>query len=164
MNTFASWEKLSCVNFARIRQGICGCFVIFECVPKTIAKYQCRICDKLTSRNYSKFTVNLEKRCGLRQFNFWNCSSVLLGSIVWQILSCKEREWLEIWFCRPHMLTCVCCISYTRILHRLVSRYVGSQVYVRKLLSCLYGAPSLTRGRACSLQCNHSMVRVTQNP
>jgi hypothetical protein len=26
------------------------------------------------------------------------------------------------------------------------------------------GAPSLTRGRVCNLQCNHSMVRVAQNP
>jgi hypothetical protein len=25
------------------------------------------------------------------------------------------------------------------------------------------GAPSLTRGRVCNLQCNHSMVRVVQN-
>jgi hypothetical protein len=33
-----------------------------------------------------------------------------------------------------------------------------------KSLSCLYEAPSLTRGRVCSLQCNHSLVRVTQNP
>jgi hypothetical protein len=30
---------------------------------------------------------------------------------------------------------------------------------------CLvYGAPSLTRGRVCILQCNHSIVRVAQNP
>jgi hypothetical protein len=28
----------------------------------------------------------------------------------------------------------------------------------------LCGAPSLTRGRVCSLQCNQSMVRVAQNP
>jgi hypothetical protein len=26
------------------------------------------------------------------------------------------------------------------------------------------GAPSLTRGRVCNLQCNHSVVRVAQNP
>jgi hypothetical protein len=35
---------------------------------------------------------------------------------------------------------------------------------VGRLLSCLCGTPSLTRGRVCSLQCNHSMVRVAQNP
>jgi hypothetical protein len=29
---------------------------------------------------------------------------------------------------------------------------------------CFCGAPSLMRGRVCSLQCNHPMVRVTQNP
>jgi hypothetical protein len=35
---------------------------------------------------------------------------------------------------------------------------------VGMLLSEIYGAPSLTRGRVCNLQCNHSMVRVAQNP
>jgi hypothetical protein len=35
---------------------------------------------------------------------------------------------------------------------------------VGMLLSCLCGAPSLTRGRACNLQCNHSKVRNAQNP
>jgi hypothetical protein len=34
---------------------------------------------------------------------------------------------------------------------------------VWRLLSCSCGAPSLRRGWVCSLQCNHSMVRVTQN-
>jgi hypothetical protein len=37
------------------------------------------------------------------------------------------------------------------------------KVSVRKLLSCLYGAPSLRRGCVCSLHFNHSVVRVTQN-
>jgi hypothetical protein len=37
-------------------------------------------------------------------------------------------------------------------------------VAVWNLWSCIYGAPSLTRGRVCNLQCNHSMVRVAQNP
>jgi hypothetical protein len=37
-------------------------------------------------------------------------------------------------------------------------------VAVWNLRSCIYGAPSLTRGRVCNLRCNHSMVRVTQNP
>jgi hypothetical protein len=37
-------------------------------------------------------------------------------------------------------------------------------VAVWNLRSCIYGAPSLTRGRVCNLQCNHSMVRVAQNP
>jgi hypothetical protein len=32
------------------------------------------------------------------------------------------------------------------------------------LRSCICGAPSLTRGRVCNLQCNHWMVRVAQNP
>jgi hypothetical protein len=41
-----------------------------------------------------------------------------------------------------------------------VSQYVA----VWNLRSCFYGAPSLTRGRVCNLQCNHSMVRVAQNP
>jgi hypothetical protein len=35
---------------------------------------------------------------------------------------------------------------------------------VGMLRSCIYGAPSLTRGRVCNLRCNHSMVRFVQNP
>jgi hypothetical protein len=37
-------------------------------------------------------------------------------------------------------------------------------VTVRNLRSCIYWAPSLTRGRVCNLQCNRSIVRVAQNP
>jgi hypothetical protein len=37
-------------------------------------------------------------------------------------------------------------------------------VAVWNLWSCFCGAPSLTRERVCNLQCNHSMVRVAQNP
>jgi hypothetical protein len=35
---------------------------------------------------------------------------------------------------------------------------------VWKLRSCFCGVPSPTRGQVCNLQCNHSMVRVVQNP
>jgi hypothetical protein len=38
------------------------------------------------------------------------------------------------------------------------------KVAVWNLRSCIYGAPSLTRGRVCNLRCNHSVVRVAQNP
>jgi hypothetical protein len=37
-------------------------------------------------------------------------------------------------------------------------------VAVWNLRSCIFWAPSLTRGRVCNLQCNHSIVRVVQNP
>jgi hypothetical protein len=37
-------------------------------------------------------------------------------------------------------------------------------VAVLNLQSCFCGAPSVMRGRVRNLQCNHSMVRVTQNP
>jgi hypothetical protein len=37
-------------------------------------------------------------------------------------------------------------------------------VAVLNLRSCFCGVLSLTRGRVCNLQCNHSMVRVAQNP
>jgi hypothetical protein len=37
-------------------------------------------------------------------------------------------------------------------------------VAVWNLWSSFCGAPSLTRGRVCNLQCNHSMARVAQNP
>jgi hypothetical protein len=36
-------------------------------------------------------------------------------------------------------------------------------VAVWNLRSCICWAPSLTRGRVCNLQCNHSIVRVAQN-
>jgi hypothetical protein len=37
-------------------------------------------------------------------------------------------------------------------------------VAVWNLRSCFCGVPSLKRRRICNLQCNHSMVRVAQNP
>jgi hypothetical protein len=37
-------------------------------------------------------------------------------------------------------------------------------VAVRNLRSYFCGSPSLTRGQVCNLRCNHSMVRVAQNP
>jgi hypothetical protein len=37
-------------------------------------------------------------------------------------------------------------------------------VAARNLRSCIYWAPSLTRGRVCNLQSNHSIIRVAQNP
>jgi hypothetical protein len=47
----------------------------------------------------------------------------------------------------------------------LVTRYYPCRnIAVWKLRSCFCGAPSLTRGRACNLQCNHSMFRVALNP
>jgi hypothetical protein len=39
---------------------------------------------------------------------------------------------------------------------------VGTLLSEVAVLFC--GEPSLTRGRFCSLQCNHSMIRVVQNP
>jgi hypothetical protein len=36
-------------------------------------------------------------------------------------------------------------------------------VAVWNLRSCIYGAPSLTRGQVCNLRCNRSMVQVAQN-
>jgi hypothetical protein len=37
-------------------------------------------------------------------------------------------------------------------------------IAVWNLLSCFCGAPCLTREQVCNLQCNHWMVRATQNP
>jgi hypothetical protein len=39
-----------------------------------------------------------------------------------------------------------------------------SNVAVWNLRSCFCWVPCLTGGRVCNLQCNHSMVRVAQNP
>jgi hypothetical protein len=37
-------------------------------------------------------------------------------------------------------------------------------VTVWNLTSCIWGAPSLARWLVCNLQCNHSIIRVVQNP
>jgi hypothetical protein len=52
---------------------------------------------------------------------------------------------VPLWDLRPDIISC-----------RIVA--------VWNLLSCIYWAPSLTRGRVCNLQCNHSIVRAAQNP
>jgi hypothetical protein len=47
----------------------------------------------------------------------------------------------------------------------LVTRYYFlSECCCLKFASCIYEAPPLTRGQVCNLWCNHSMVRVAQNP
>jgi hypothetical protein len=43
------------------------------------------------------------------------------------------------------------------------SYYFCRYVAARNLQSSLCGAPFLTRGRVCSLECNHSVVPVAQN-
>jgi hypothetical protein len=53
--------------------------------------------------------------------------------------------WTPLWDLRPDITSC-------------------RNVALWNLRSCLCGAPSLTRGQVCNLQCNHSMVRVAQNP
>jgi hypothetical protein len=52
--------------------------------------------------------------------------------------------WAPLWDLRPDITPC-------------------RNVAVWILRSCFCGAPSLTRGRVCNLQCNHSMVRVAEN-
>jgi hypothetical protein len=42
----------------------------------------------------------------------------------------------------------------------LTTRYY----FLSEYYCLIWGAPSLTRGRVCNLQCNHSIVRVAQNP
>jgi hypothetical protein len=38
------------------------------------------------------------------------------------------------------------------------------EIFFRQLRVCYFVAPSLTRGRVCSLQCSHSVVQVAQDP
>jgi hypothetical protein len=52
---------------------------------------------------------------------------------------------VPLWDLRPDIISC-------------------QNVAVWNLRSCIYGAPSLTRGRVCNFRCNHSIVRVAQNP
>jgi hypothetical protein len=62
--------------------------------------------------------------------------------------------------------------SYVTTLSQSSSTLVGlgpdiiscRNVAVWNFRSCFCGAPSLTRGQVCNLRCNHSMVRVAQNP
>jgi hypothetical protein len=56
------------------------------------------------------------------------------------------------------------CLGVETSLGLVTTCYSCRKVALRKLRSCFCGASSLTRGRVCSLQCNHSMVRVAQNP
>jgi hypothetical protein len=58
-----------------------------------------------------------------------------------------SKSWyrVSLWDSRPDIISC-------------------RNVVVWNLRSCFCGPPSLTRGRVFNLQCNHSMVRVTQNP
>jgi hypothetical protein len=62
----------------------------------------------------------------------------------WQSVS---MSWYRapLWDLRPDIISC-------------------RSVAVWNLWSWFCGAPSLTRGRVCNLQCNHSMVRAAQNP
>jgi hypothetical protein len=67
----------------------------------------------------------------------------------WRTVSQSVSQYVlvssTLWDLRPHSICC-------------------RNVAVRNLRPSFCGAPSLTRGRVCSLQCNHSMVRVAQNP
>jgi hypothetical protein len=58
----------------------------------------------------------------------------------------------------------VCMYWYRVPLWDLRPDIISCRNVVWNLRSCIYGAPSLTRGRVCNLQCNHSIVRVAQNP
>jgi hypothetical protein len=58
-----------------------------------------------------------------------------------------STSWYRVclWDLRPYIISC-------------------RNVTVWNLRCCTYGAPSLTRGWVCNLQCNRSKVRVAQNP
>jgi hypothetical protein len=64
---------------------------------------------------------------------------------LWLTIS-QSMSWYRVplWDLRPDIISC-------------------RNVAVWNLRSCIYWAPSLTRGWVCNLQCNHSIVRVTQN-
>jgi hypothetical protein len=56
-------------------------------------------------------------------------------------------------------------VLVSSILVGLATRYYFlSECYCLKFAVFIYWAPSLTRGRVWNLQCNHSIVRVAQNP
>jgi hypothetical protein len=56
-------------------------------------------------------------------------------------------------------------VLVSSILVGLATRYYFlSECCCLKFAVCIYWALSLTRGRVCNLQCNHSIVLVVQNP
>jgi hypothetical protein len=81
----------------------------------------------------------------------YDCSLSKLKSKLlydWQSVSQSVNiSWYRVplWDLRPDIISC-------------------RNVAVWNLRSCIYWAPSLMRGRVCNLQCNHSIVRVAQNP
>jgi hypothetical protein len=74
----------------------------------------------------------------------WSVSSKSKLLYDWQSVSMSWYR-VPLWDLRPNIISC-------------------RNVAVWNFRSCIYLAPSLTRGRVCNLQCNHSIVLVAQNP
>jgi hypothetical protein len=74
---------------------------------------------------------------------------------VWNLRRCRSRR-------RSYIMTDIQSVSMSWCQAGTCQQIFTScrNVAVWKLRSCFCRAPSLTRGRLCKLQCNHSMVRV----
>jgi hypothetical protein len=100
-------------------------------------------------QNVSRKLLELYVLTGQRHLRYW------LTELNWTRSRSRSRSYfttdgqswyrVSLWDLRPDIISC-------------------RNVAVWNLLSCIYWAPSLTRGRVCNLQCNHSIVRVAQNP
>jgi hypothetical protein len=75
--------------------------------------------------------------------NHWTTNAEVEVTL-WLTVSMSWHR-VPLWDLRPDIISC-------------------RNVAVWNLRSCIYWAPSLTRGRVCNLQCNHSIVRVARNP
>jgi hypothetical protein len=99
-----------------------------------------------------------------------------VGHITWMGKSKLLYDWQSVsmsWYRAPlwdfagYVAICVqlYCRCFTVLQWDLRPDIISCRnVAVWNLRSCIYWAPSLTRGRVCNLQCNHLVVRVCQNP
>jgi hypothetical protein len=74
-----------------------------------------------------------------------NCRPFLEVEVTLRLTVSKSCYRAPLWDLRPDIISC-------------------RNVAVWNLRSYIYGVPCLTRGWVCNLRCNHSKVRVAQNP
>jgi hypothetical protein len=107
-------------------------------------KFQKNVSTPIFHRGLSELRVTTENAVLfiVTAVKTWSSKSKSLYD--WQSVS---MPWYRapLWDLRPDIISC-------------------RNVAVWNLRSCIYWAPCLTRGRVCNLQCNHSIVRVAQNP
>jgi hypothetical protein len=159
-----SWYEYQVWSFVLLPTFITGFYVFFshlaikfctvQIVPKLIGQTSgvsstCHLKQNLCNNVWNDFML-LQVRhqiCVTVNKKFFFDLALLPKSKLlynWQSVSMSWYR-VPLWDLRPDIISC-------------------QNVAVWNLRSFIYWAPSLTRGQVCNLQCNHSIVRVTQNP